>query len=164
LSKSSGNHRRRKKVKKTIIAFAVLGILLLASIGAYASSISDKQAQAWEQALKGESRADLPEWIFHGLTALGTANMVQCNGETYLVRQQCKPHDCGNNFIISAYQPSSQKAWGMIVEVKDVPEAIDTPSKYARYIYRQAGQGDPISSDGTTEGRSKLEVSESLRF
>ena len=113
-------------MKKTIIAFAVLGILLLASIGAYASSISDKQAQAWEQALKGESRADLPEWIFHGLTALGTANMVQCNGETYLVRQQCKPHDCGNNFIISAYQPSSQKAWGMIVEVKDVPEAIDT--------------------------------------
>ncbi|MEF2677973.1 MAG: Ivy family c-type lysozyme inhibitor, partial [Bilophila wadsworthia] len=83
----------------------------------------------------GESRADLPEWIFHGLTALGTANMVQCNGETYLVRQQCKPHDCGNNFIISAYQPSSQKAWGMIVEVKDVPEAIDTPSKYARYIF-----------------------------
>ena len=64
-------------MKKTIIAFAVLGILLLASIGAYASSISDKQAQAWEQALKGESRADLPEWIFHGLTALGTANMVQ---------------------------------------------------------------------------------------
>lgn len=48
-------------MKKTIIAFAVLGILLLASIGAYASSISDKQAQAWEQALKGESRADLPE-------------------------------------------------------------------------------------------------------
>ena len=47
-------------MKKTIIAFAVLGILLLASIGAYASSISDKQAQAWEQALKGESRADLP--------------------------------------------------------------------------------------------------------
>ena len=41
-------------MKKTIIAFAVLGILLLASIGAYASSISDKQAQAWEQALKGE--------------------------------------------------------------------------------------------------------------
>ena len=40
-----------------------------------------------------------------------------------------------NNFIISAYQPSSQKAWGMIVEVKDVPEAIDTPSKYARYIF-----------------------------
>ena len=73
-------------MKKTIIAFAVLGLLLLASIGAYASSISDKQAQAWEQALKGESRADLPEWIFHGLTALGTANMVQCNGETYLVR------------------------------------------------------------------------------
>ena len=62
-------------MKKTIIAFAVLGILLLASIGAYASSISDKQAQAWEQALKGETRADLPEWIFHGLTALGTANM-----------------------------------------------------------------------------------------
>ena len=120
-------------MKKAIIAFAVLGILLLASIGAYASSISDKQAQAWEQALKGETRADLPEWIFHGLTALGTANMVQCNGETYLVRQQCKPHDCGNNFIISAYQPSSQKAWGMIVEVKDVPEAIDTPS--ARYIF-----------------------------
>ena len=57
-------------MKKTIIAFAVLGILLLASIGAYASSISDKQAQAWEQALKGESRADLPEWIFHGLTAM----------------------------------------------------------------------------------------------
>ena len=111
-------------MKKTIIAFAVLGILLLASIGAYASSISDKQAQAWEQALKGESRADLPEWIFHGLTALGTANMVQC-----------KSHDCGNNFIISAYQPSSQKAWGMIVEVKDVPEAIDTPSNYARYIF-----------------------------
>ena len=76
-------------MKKAIIAFAVLGILLLASIGAYASSISDKQAQAWEQALKGETRADLPEWIFHGLTALGTANMVQCNGETYLVRQQC---------------------------------------------------------------------------
>ena len=66
-------------MKKAIIAFAVLGILLLASIGAYASSISDKQAQAWEQALKGETRADLPEWIFHGLTALGTANMVQCN-------------------------------------------------------------------------------------
>ena len=40
-------------MKKTIIAFAVLGILLLASIGAYDSSISDKQAQAWEQALKG---------------------------------------------------------------------------------------------------------------
>ena len=50
-------------MKKTIIAFAVLGILLLASIGAYASSISDKQAQAWEQALKGESPADLPESI-----------------------------------------------------------------------------------------------------
>ena len=45
-------------MKKAIIAFAVLGILLLASIGAYASSISDKQAQAWEQALKGETRAD----------------------------------------------------------------------------------------------------------
>ena len=30
---------------------------------------------------------------------------------------------------------ASQKAWGMIVEVKDVPEAIDTPSNYARYIF-----------------------------
>ena len=57
-------------MKKTIIAFAVLGILLLASIGAYASSISDKQAQAWEQALKGETRADLPEWIFIALQHL----------------------------------------------------------------------------------------------
>ena len=35
-------------MKKTIIAFAVLGILLLASIGAYASSISDKQAHQHE--------------------------------------------------------------------------------------------------------------------
>lgn len=40
--------------------------------------------------------------------------------------------------IISLSAPTSlhpQKAWGMIVEVKDVPEAIDTPSKYARYIF-----------------------------
>ena len=42
-------------MKKTIIAFAVLGILLLASIGAYASSISDKQAQAWEHILSGSN-------------------------------------------------------------------------------------------------------------
>ena len=126
---------KEKRSEKNDHSLCSVGYSALGQHRRLSSSISDKQAQAWEQALKGESRADLPEWIFHGLTALGTANMVQCNGETYLVRQQCKPHDCGNNFIISAYQPSSQKAWGMIVEVKDVPEAIDTPSNYARYIF-----------------------------
>ncbi|WP_268640617.1 Ivy family c-type lysozyme inhibitor, partial [Escherichia coli] len=51
----------------------------------------------------------------------------------YLVGNLCKPHDCGNNFLIVAFSADKSQAWGVRVEVGDRPEAVDHPKKYAKY-------------------------------
>ncbi|MER5129521.1 inhibitor of vertebrate lysozyme family protein [Serratia marcescens] len=118
---------------------ALFGALLSFSAGSFAQQIvttSDLIQQqgyqaSWQNMVKGQAR--MPGWARKGVGTSTPAQNLNWKGKEYLVGNLCKPHDCGNNFLIVAFSADKSQAWGVRVEVEDRPEAVDHPKKYAKY-------------------------------
>ncbi len=79
----------------------------------------------------------LPDWIKDN-TVTSPLEAIVMGGHTYDAVSYCKPHDCASDFMITLTADNNKK-YSMIVHVKDVPDALNTPSIYATYQYI----GDP---------------------
>ena len=80
----------------------------------------------------------LPDWIKDN-TVTSPLEAIVMGGHTYDAVSFCKPHDCASDFMITLTTDNNKK-YSMIVHVKDVPDALNTPSIYATYQY--IGQPD----------------------
>ncbi|CEO40920.1 lysozyme inhibitor [Photobacterium kishitanii] len=80
----------------------------------------------------------LPDWIKDD-TVTSPLEAIVMGGHTYDAVSFCKPHDCASDFMITLTSDDNHK-YSMIVHVKDVPDALNTPSIYATYQY--IGQPD----------------------
>ncbi|AVJ18802.1 hypothetical protein CLM71_17530 [Serratia sp. MYb239] len=126
----TGMHKRR---------YMLLGALLAVSAGSFAQQVvttADLVQQpgyqsSWQQMMKGQAR--LPGWARKGSGTSTPAETIGWQGQQYQVGNICKPHDCGNNFLIVAFKADKSQAWGVRVEVEDRPEAVAHPKKYAKY-------------------------------
>lgn len=105
---------------------ALFGALLSFSAGSFAQQIvttSDLIQQpgyqaSWQNMVKGQAR--MPGWARKGVGTSTPAQNLSWKGKEYLVGNLCKPHDCGNNFLIVAFSADKSQAWGVRVEVEDV--------------------------------------------
>lgn len=86
--------------------------------------------QAWDKAVQP---ARLPRWarLIHGPAT--PVNTVEFNGARYTVGWACKPHDCAANFLYGAFSADGRQAWALRVTVDNSPDAVQTPSRHARY-------------------------------
>lgn len=93
----------------------------------------------------------LPDWIKDDMVTSPLEAIVM-GGHTYDAVSFCKPHDCASDFMITLTADNNQK-YSMIVHVKDVPDALNTPSIYATYQY--IGQPDQQVKDVFTQALSQ---------
>ncbi|PSV41308.1 Ivy family c-type lysozyme inhibitor [Photobacterium sp. GB-36] len=75
----------------------------------------------------------IPKWVSENKVTAPLDNIVDGN-ETYKAVSYCKPHDCAGNFMITL-TGKDNKAYSMIVHVKDTSGAITKPSEYASYQF-----------------------------
>lgn len=95
---------------------ALFGALLSFSAGSFAQQIvttSDLIQQpgyqaSWQNMVKG--RARMPGWARKGVGTSTPAQNLNWKGKEYLVGNLCKPHDCGNNFLIVAFSADKSRA------------------------------------------------------
>lgn len=98
---------------------ALFGALLSFSAGSFAQQIvttSDLIQQpgyqaSWQNMVKGQAR--MPGWARKGVGTSTPAQNLSWKGKEYLVGNLCKPHDCGNNFLIVAFSADKSQAWGV---------------------------------------------------
>ncbi|PSV30542.1 lysozyme inhibitor [Photobacterium sp. GB-27] len=75
----------------------------------------------------------IPKWVSENKVTAPLDNIVD-GDETYKAVSYCKPHDCAGNFMITL-TGKDNKAYSMIVHVKDTNGAITKPSEYASYQF-----------------------------
>ncbi|WP_153076704.1 inhibitor of vertebrate lysozyme family protein [Paraburkholderia bonniea] len=87
---------------------------------------------AWKAMLKNEKR--VPSWISKARNATSSPySTARIGNATYISGSMCKQHDCGNNRFLGLFSEDKRQAWGLQVTVKDTPDAVSTPSKFATY-------------------------------
>ncbi|PSV30100.1 MULTISPECIES: Ivy family c-type lysozyme inhibitor [unclassified Photobacterium] len=75
----------------------------------------------------------IPKWVSENKVTAPLDNIVD-GDETYKAVSYCKPHDCAGNFMITL-TGKDNKAYSMVVHVKDTNGAITKPSEYASYQF-----------------------------
>lgn len=87
--------------------------------------------------IKGEK--DVPEWL-HQEGVSAPVESVIIHGESYVFGEICKQHDCANNRFLVIFKPDKTPLAGLLVTVKDTPEATN-PQEHASF--RRFGTGKP---------------------
>lgn len=85
--------------------------------------------QVWKRAV---GKRVAPTWIRQLRGVAVPMETVQQGDATYHMGRICKAHDCAKHFLIVAVASDHRQAWGMRVTVQERPEAIQTPSRYAK--------------------------------
>ncbi|MEY4475065.1 MAG: hypothetical protein RL248_832 [Pseudomonadota bacterium] len=86
---------------------------------------------SWQKMVKGEK--NLPTWARKGIGTSAPYEVITWEGLQYKVGSICKPHDCGNNFMLIAFSQDKKQVWGLRIMVQDKPQALDKPSEFATY-------------------------------
>lgn len=124
-------------MKKLLLA-TTMALVLIGCNDAKVSSLKDTTTPALTTPPSITSvEKQLPKWINDNKVTAPLEAIVD-GGHTYQAVSYCKPHDCASNFMITLTDENN-KQYSMIVFVKDVPDALNTPSIYATYQYI----GDP---------------------
>jgi len=127
-------------IDKKMLRVALLGTVMSLSAVSLAASIPVSTSelvqqsgyqQTWQKMVKGQK--NLPVWARKGSGTSTPPEWVTWQGKKYQVGNICKPHDCANNFMYVAFSNDKKQAWGVRVEIADTPEALDHPSKHAKY-------------------------------
>ncbi|AWK83702.1 TPA: Ivy family c-type lysozyme inhibitor [Photobacterium damselae] len=80
------------------------------------------------------SKDPLPEWIKQENKVTAPIGDTVIGGKSFTATNYCKPHACGNNFMITLSN-QDKKDVSLVVSVKDTDGAITEPSKYATYWF-----------------------------
>ncbi|KAE8177292.1 Ivy family c-type lysozyme inhibitor [Photobacterium carnosum] len=125
---------------KKLVLVAVISVMLVGCNNSHTSSAqpSAKIVTANEVQSIASVEKQLPDWIKDDMVTSPLEAIVM-GGHTYDAVSFCKPHDCASDFMITLTADNNKK-YSMIVHVKDVPDALNTPSIYATYQY--IGQPD----------------------
>lgn len=127
-------------IDKKMLRVALLGTVMSLSTVSLAASIPVSTSelvqqsgyqQTWQKMVKGQK--NLPVWARKGSGTSTPPEWVTWQGKKYQVGNICKPHDCANNFMHVAFSNDKKQAWGVRVEIADRPDALDHPSKHAKY-------------------------------
>ncbi|CNJ27094.1 inhibitor of vertebrate lysozyme [Yersinia aldovae] len=89
---------------------------------------------SWQKMVKGQK--NLPTWARKGTGTSSPYEVITWEGQQYKVGRICKPHDCGNNFMLIAFSQDKKQvwqAWGVRITVEDKPQAMDKPSEFSTY-------------------------------
>ncbi|MEC6797157.1 Ivy family c-type lysozyme inhibitor [Photobacterium sp. S4TG1] len=138
---------------KKLVLVTAMSVMLAGCNFSYTPS-AQTQAKA-TTANAGQSVASvekqLPDWIKDS-TVTSPLEAIVMGGHTYDAVSFCKPHDCASDFMITLTTDNNKK-YSMIVHVKDVPDALNTPSIYATYQY--IGEPDQQVKDVFTQALSQ---------
>ncbi|ENP8456017.1 lysozyme inhibitor [Photobacterium damselae] len=85
-------------------------------------------------AIPDVSKEPLPEWIKQANKVTAPIGDTVIDGKSFTATNYCKPHACGNNFMITLSN-QDKKDVSLVVSVKDTDGAITEPSKYAIYWF-----------------------------
>ncbi|MEC6831146.1 Ivy family c-type lysozyme inhibitor [Photobacterium toruni] len=138
---------------KKLILVAAISVMLVGCNNTHTSSNqpSTKVTTATTVQSVASVEKQLPDWIKDNMVTSPLEAIVM-GGHTYDAVSFCKPHDCASDFMITLTSDNNQK-YSMIVHVKDVPDALNTPSIYATYQY--IGQPDQQVKDVFTQALSQ---------
>ncbi|MCD9521558.1 Ivy family c-type lysozyme inhibitor [Photobacterium carnosum] len=125
---------------KKLVLVAVISVMLVGCNNSHTSSTQPSAKIVTTNAVQSIASVEkqLPDWIKDDMVTSPLEAIVM-GGDTYDAVSFCKPHDCASDFMITLTADNNKK-YSMIVHVKDVPDALNTPSIYATYQY--IGQPD----------------------
>ena len=86
---------------------------------------------AWQTMLAGEKK--VPRWVSRARATSSPYQAASIDGQNYLAGEMCKPHDCSANRFYGVFRADKRQAWGLLVTVADVPDAVEHPARHARY-------------------------------
>ncbi len=116
----------------------VLGCLFAVSACTASKKINNdpiKEREAYIPAqfelIKGEK--NVPEWLLQGGGTSTGFDPVIIQETSYVYGEVCKPHDCASNRFLIIFKPDKTPVAGLLVTVKDAPEAVNNPQKYASF-------------------------------
>lgn len=87
--------------------------------------------KTWAQMFNGEK--NVPGWALKASGISPPYSMVRTASGDAIYGEICKPHDCFNNRFYATFSPDRRKVWGLLVIVRDTPEAIQNPKRFAHY-------------------------------
>ena len=90
--------------------------------------ISDNEITLTQQI----SKLPIPSWVNKQNKTQALISEIVINQQTYNATRYCKPHNCGNDFMITLSGKDKENT-SLVVSVSDVDAAITEPSKYASY-------------------------------
>lgn len=124
----------RVRMKKLWLV-AAISVMLVGCNSSHAVSSQTSANVAAANAVQSIASVEkqLPDWIKDD-TVTSPLEAIVMGGHTYDAVSFCKPHDCASDFMITLMADNNKK-YSMIVHVKDVPDALNTPSIYATYQY-----------------------------
>ena len=138
---------------KKLVLIAAMSVMLAGCDFSHTSSFQTEAKATTANAVQSVASVEkqLPDWIKDS-TVTSPLEAIVMGGHTYDAVSFCKPHDCASDFMITLTTDNNKK-YSMIVHVKDVPDALNTPSIYATYQY--IGEPDQQVKDVFTQALSQ---------
>ena len=132
---------------RRILAAVLVAMTLAGSAPADGAYLFDLLKQptyraAWTAMFKGEKGID--PWIatfartYDGVAT--ASSEVTVNGQSNLVAEVCKPHDCGGNRLYVLFAPGARQAWGLLVVDGASPRWFGKPGAAIRDALNEASQ------------------------
>jgi hypothetical protein len=127
------------------VSIIFFGLLLawpaVAQDGAYLFDLLKQRPylESWNTMLSHER---VEPWLSHYAKSkdgpASPAQSITLDGETYLLTNVCKTHDCGDNMFYVVFAPHGTHAWGLLLTNQSNEKWIGNPSPQIRAVLEGA--------------------------